>query len=247
MMNNTFLSVNIVALLILIVITTNKVFNNGSIPTCDNYISNVYLYLLIWIELATIITYYFMNNAQLFKNLNAMVFYGMLFAELGILIFFTILSAKNQVLKHILATTFITLGSVTLGYIIPYYKLSDSAIYSLLIITMLIFCIMSYFGHKYKDSITSKMIIIYSIIVITYIILEIVLSFFMTYRSLNDKIITFIGLIIVSIWLLFKTKSLVIESKSCIYPDYVGSSMSFFVTMKNIFLRLLMLKSKTRR
>ena len=83
---NKFISVNLIILLILIILTSKKVYKNGINPTCDNYISNVYLYLLIWMELATILTYYFMNNPT---EINSIMLYAMLFLEIGILIFFS--------------------------------------------------------------------------------------------------------------------------------------------------------------
>jgi hypothetical protein len=241
---NKFISINLVALLLLILITSKNVYKNTTIPTCDNYITNVYLYLLIWIELSAIITYYYMLHPINLQNINPLIFYFILFLELGMLILFHFIPPEQQILKHLIAILFVSIGSFTFGNIMKVFNLSNDIILSLLMNTLLIFAVMSYFGFKYKDKITKKFFIIYAIILICYLLFEIVMSFFLQFGGRNQKIITFIGLILLSIWILFKTKSLVKESETCKFPDYVTSSLSFFITLKNIFMRLLMLKSK---
>ena len=241
-MENQFIISNTIALLSFILFTFKKVFQNSTKPTCDDYITNIYLYLTIWILMTSLFTVILINKYNVGKYSIFKILF-IVIAQLGIYIILNKTPQEQQVIKHFLATIFIMLVSLLLAIFIPGFGLKNSAIISTLFMTLMIFLIMSTFGHIYKDKISSKMILIFATILVLFLLLQFILLFFLKYGSFADTLITFITVCLLSIWLIFKTKLITIEAENCVFPNYVESSMSIFIDIKNIFIRLLKLKS----
>lgn len=240
--------------LIILMYLINKYSFTNLKPTCENYVTNTYLYLAFSILLVALLVNVFnnicsSNTINSLKNIlcNIPFFLFSLLAQLVLVfvIFFTRkdYSKNGHVLNHILWISFLFLFSVSFRY--TFYIFNNYDIVYTIFLTFIIFLIMSlavyinpsFFERSYKFAITGLFV---ALIVI--IISEIILIFYK--NKLAKKYITYFGIIVFSLLISYDTIELFNLAKNCVeYPNYPKSSLDFFITIINLFTDLLRAKS----
>ena len=240
--------------LIILMYLINKYSFTNLKPTCENYVTNTYLYLAFSILLVALLVNVLNNicssNAinslkNILCNIPFLLFSLLAQFVLVFVIFFTRkdYSKNGHVLNHILWISFLLLFSVSFRTLFMYINNYD-IVYTIFL-TFIIFLIMSlavyinpsFFERSYKFAITGLFV---ALIVI--IISEIILIFYK--NKLAQKYITYFGIIVFSLLISYDTIELFNLAKNCVeYPNYPKSSLDFFLTIINLFTDLLRAKS----
>lgn len=240
--------------LIILMYLINKYSFTNLKPTCENYVTNTYLYLAFSILLVALLVNVLNNICSsntinslknILCNIPFLLFSLLAQFVLVFVIFFTRkdYSKNGHVLNHILWISFLLLFSVSFRTLFMYINNYD-IVYTIFL-TFIIFLIMSlavyinpsFFERSYKFAITGLFV---ALIVI--IISEIILIFYK--NKLAQKYITYFGIIVFSLLISYDTIELFNLAKNCVeYPNYPKSSLDFFLTIINLFTDLLRAKS----
>ena len=240
--------------LIILAYLINKYSFTNLKPTCENYVTNTYLYLAFSLLLVALLVNVFnnicsSNTLNLLKNIlcNApfLLFSAIASFIIVIIIFFTTkdYSKNGHILNHSLWISFLLLFSVSFRTVFLY--INDYNIVYTIFLTFFIFLIMSlavyinpsFFERSYKFAITGLLV---ALIVI--IISEIILFFYK--NKLAKKYITYLAVIVFSLLISYDTIEVLNLAKNCVeYPNYPKSSLDFFITIINLFTDLLRAKS----
>lgn len=240
--------------LIVLMYFINKFSFTNLKPTCENYVTNTYLYLAFsFLFLAFSIN--ILNNICGFnvknniKNLLCNPYFTFFSSISSFIIFlFIFFTRKNfsktgHVFNHILWISFLFLFSVGFRYTFAFEKIYD--IIYVIFLTFIIFLFMSivvyinpsFFERTYKFAIVGLFVALLVII-----ISEIILLFYK--NTLARKYITYAAIVVFSLLISYDTIELFNLAKKCVdYPNYPKSALDFFITIINLFTSLLGSKS----
>ena len=218
-------------------------FKNGK-QVCDNYILISYLYALFYICLtAYIMLLIFINSKSIKLNLEWYIYLAILIGIIivySVLLLTVILLPKRFVIaKHVLSLLVILIGSVILSVIFITY--APDAIIIALLMTIILFVLMTIIAWKFQDYISSKIPLILFVMFFVIIIIEGIL-FYVFPNSIVTWIVIFIVLMMLCYLLLVKTKKMIENSKKCKdegIPDYVSEGIGLLLSFQNILLQIL--------
>ena len=222
-------------------------FKNGK-PTCNNYVINVYLYLALSLIILGALSSYIPWEKMKVGPI--------------ILFVFTILSlivismqgrfqtSMNQVIiSHVFWILFILFISGTFWIYLksPIYK---EYINSTIVIVSLIFTFMSmlvyinpdFFINTYGRAMAGLLITLLIII-----ILELYYIFFTKNYAFSNthRIISYIVILVFSLFVSYDTARVFMLADKCHnYPNYPQSSISFFLDVLNLFVRIINLRAR---
>tara|TARA_A100001015_G_C15041706_1_gene740125 strand:- start:3619 stop:4347 length:729 start_codon:yes stop_codon:yes gene_type:complete len=211
-------------------------------PTCKNYVTNTYLYL----GLSVCYLYFIVNN---FYNYDE---YGFLSFVLGIfiLIYMTINIPKTKkgiLINHILWFLFLTCLSFM---IIPLINISSKKkIFFAFAITFLIFVIMSLIVYIFPKFFEKTFNFVFPGLFLSLIIIIIIELYYLfiqkEYPENIFRFISYIVIILFSIYISYDTQLMFLEAKTCRkYANYPKSSLKFILDLVNIFVRTLSLQRR---
>lgn len=226
------------------IISYNSAFENGK-PTCDYYIINTYLYSLTYLFVMTyfisLITYQF---PKLLKKVNIFHVIGVTIVNLLTFLAIVFMSSKQYELKHLLSLIYIATSSFLLSWLFMFFE--SKAVLSSVIMSIVLFIILTIFALKFQNLISSKLPLTFVIVFILMVISQFVIGILYP-SSLLEKIIIVVVLMFICYLVLVKTKRMIENKEECETPDYVKESIGFIMSFKNILVQLLQLKSgKTR-
>ena len=238
--SNIDISIIILFLIILYAITIYA-FKNG-FPTCENYVTNTYLYLAL-----SICYIYF--NIMKFNAYNNYVFLPFL-VSIAAMMYISLSNHKTQsgiLMNHIVWFVFLTALSFM---IIPITSMSsDSAIYMALYFTFSIFVVMSaivyLFPHFFEKTINfMRPALLIALIMI--ILIELYYIFIRTsYPNDVFRYISYAVIILFSMFISYDTQLMFEEAEQCRkYANYPESSLKFILDIVNIFVRSLSLQNR---
>jgi len=255
----------IFAFIIILIILNNSAFNDN-LPTCNNFVVNVYLYLALSICSIAIFSYLinyvlfgksrqYYRPLELYEILNSIgspfyIFSIIMTFVLIILIAFSNGFDNNNVgYNHVIWFLFLFFISVTI-----YPKFKDITTYNYvdnaLLITSIIFIVMTYFYYMFSDLFLNNMSsigmgLLVSLIVIVIVELINLLFFKRSQYFLSFfKITSYLVIILFSVFVSYDTAEMAIREKECTsLPNYPKFSIDFFMDILNIFSRTLFLKS----
>lgn len=209
---------------------------------CDNYVLNTYLYFILsWgIIMAT--------NASL-ENYNLElheIFSGpftilLMVSTLALLVGLLFTPPKLFFTKHFLYIIQIVLFGVLMY---PYYKTNKELFFnvalSLLIILIILTLLTFSFPKLIKDWWGNYLLIA----LVGLIVARLVEIFRKTsYNSYNSKLISYISIIIFSLFVMYDTKKIIINANNCYNPDYINESLHLFIDSINLFQNLFIVNS----
>lgn len=215
---------------------------------CDNYVLVTYLYTLFYLALGA---YFITILLQYYEKQLDKLSIGTL---LGIIVLYVIvyyvmifIPKEQLLLKHLISIIYIMITSVMLAVIFMMY-FPQSIILSLLM-TLVLFVVLTLIAWKYQDVISSRVPLIMLIVFFILVIAEFLVSLFYP-GTLIEKAIILVVLLVVCYLVLVKTKRMIENRDSCEKdggPDYVRESTGLLLTFQNMLIRILELTGRRRR
>jgi FtsH-binding integral membrane protein len=232
----------LIPVIISVIFTYQSAFKNNKL-TCDNYTQNTYLYTITYMFIMAFMILYLKQNPKLL-TLNIITLIIALIINIVSLLIILFVSKEYVLLKHVISLLFITTSSILLTFIFEYF--GSKAVVFAIITTVILFITLSVLAWQFQNLISSKVSVAFFIVFVILIIAELVIGL-MYPSSLLEKAIILIVLMVICYLVLVKTKRMIETSKSCIPPpDYVKESIGFIVSIENILIRVLSLKSGRR-
>lgn len=207
-----------------------------SASSCKRYVANTYLYLLTsFLIIASLIKYYETTPSSskftdTYKN------HPILFAITIIILFIAILYTppSQLLLKHIMWFMFIVMFAILTYYLIN--STDETIVKTAMLVTILLFAVITLFATLFKEKLRDAT---FSWVMFGLFAILAVASIFTQKGTFMSKTITLAIIGIVCYSLVIETKELLLKENGCIQPDYVDSSAGFFVSIQNIFARLI--------
>ena len=216
-------------------------FKNG-FPTCENYVTNTYLYLAL-----SMCYIYF--NINKFSSYVLHVFIPFL-VSIAAILYITMNKPKTQsgiAINHIVWFVFLTALSFM---IIPITSMSsDSMIHMALYFTFSIFVIMSALVYLFPTFFQKTRHFMFpGLLVALIMVILIELYFIFIKQGYPANIHRYIGYFVITLFSLFisyDTQLMFEEAEQCRkYANYPESSLKFILDIVNIFVRLLSLRRR---
>ena len=227
---------------------------DGRQQVCDNYVLIAYLYALFYICLTAYITMMiFLNlhnilNYLFTKDFNTYMYIAIVvaicIAYIALFMITIILPKKFVLVKHVLSLFVMLFGSILLAII--FFTYAPDAIFVALIMTILLFIVLTIIAWKFQDYISSNISIVFVIVFLILIAMELILLVFFP-NSMVTSIIIFVVLLALCYILLIRTKIIIENSKTCKEeqpPDYVSEGLGLYLSFKNLLLQILQLRSR---
>ena len=252
---NLFLTFTFLTLFLLIIIIYKSAFVNGK-PNCNNFVTNVYLYLACAIALSACFVHFYnimLNTSSkrgvLFSENDAFIqiyqyiWPAILISFISIIVLSSqdVFSKDGTLLNH--SAWLIFLASISLT-IYPIFKSKElhTIVQKALLTTILIFLIMSgivyaypeFFANTYKKVMTALFIALISVI-----ITELCLILTGTYDRGRYNILSLVVIGLFSLYISYDTSRIFDYAKKCIdSPNYPKISTKLFLDVMNIFVRI---------
>jgi FtsH-binding integral membrane protein len=227
-------------------------FKDGK-QVCDNYILSSYLYALFYITLTAYLSFiiflqyphlfafFSKQNISIYGYIAISIVIALLY--LGLYVTVLILPKRYVITKHLLSLIVILLGSLIISTV--FITFAPDALGIALIMTVVLFVIMTIIAWKFQKYISSKIPLLVFIVFIILVVIEFILLMFFP-NSIITTIVICIVLIMLCYILLVKTKKMIENSKSCDIPDYVSEGLRLLLSFQNIFLQILQLRGRGR-
>ena len=235
-MNNDVLYYTLLIGFTILGIFKNSISLNPIRFHCDNYVLNTYLYFILsWgVIMATTTT---------LKNLDVKLnelFSGpftilLALSSICLLVGLLFIPPKLFFTKHLLYIAEMILLGIT---IYPYFVNNKSLFYHVAITTLAILVCLSlitfFAPHIVKDS-----WFMYLFIALIGLVIARIVEVIMTYRSKKrpkfSKWISYISIIIFSLFIMYDTKKVLVNADQCVNPDYINESISLVLDSLNLF------------
>jgi FtsH-binding integral membrane protein len=214
--------------------------------TCQKYIMNTYLYVILsFILLSLLITLLNDNNVSItFTGMNYLALFLIL---LGLVISLNFIVPDTMIIKHIVWLVILLLFALQLSLLVKYT--SQGILSNALLTTGLLVLVLTAIAFLKPEWISLKMGPILFFLLLAGIIFEAsALLFFREQYLVKNKwlykgaaygfIALFMG------FLLYDTKRLQVRARACKIADYIRESFSIFLDILNLFLRILSLNRK---
>lgn len=222
--------------LVLLFMIYKNAFQKGK-PHCNHFVRNVYLYLALTIVLCAGFVKFYHSLLDI-KQVKKYLLLSFVVTILSIIILATrpIFSKSGYILNHIVWLIFIASISFSLY---PYYNYNvKSAMMMTTIIFLLMTSIVEIIPNLIKQTYKKMMMgLLFALIAI--IISELYLFFTNQYSAFLYKIISYIVIVVFSLFIIYDTSRLYHYAKQCIHsPNYPLLSTNLFLDVLNIFVRL---------
>ena len=236
-MENRILLFNTILFCCLIVsfLIYKKAYIKGKL-TCNNFILNSYLYILLSLLLIC-------NVVILADKKNGLSFYRqrgffwiLLFFSLAFLFLTMSIDPRKTVFKHLAWLVWI----ITMGIsMYPIYLLSkqNGVFLSSLAVTFAMVATLTGIAFYRPDMIDLKMGPILLVLLLSGILLKIFTAIFAKRKTANNVgyYTSYVFVVLFSLFILYDTKKLQVHAKKCVIPDYINESMGVFLDVLNLF------------
>lgn len=208
--------------------------------TCNKYLLNTYLYIILTFNLVIIINL-MLEHFKIKVPLSLMFLLALMFINFGVIFLLHMISPDRVILKHLIWLVFVTIISLI---IFPLYVSSDKkVVISALFTTLFITIVLSGVAYAKPELISLSMGPILFFALLAVIVMELILLFVFR-NKLGEKSWLFRGISYLVIFIfmgfiLYDTKRLQINAKNCVKADYIKESLKLFLDILNIFVRLL--------
>lgn len=213
-----------------------KAYPNNSL-TCNDYILNTYLYIILSIVIVSI-TILTMDNFQVnafFKN--RWMFIVLFLLSIASLIATMFISPKNTIPKHVFWLLFILFIGITMY---PIYKVAQYAevLNSALLTTLMVVLFITGIAF-YKPELISLSWGGYLLMALVIGIILRITSFFLisdasTFNNVSYYF-AYAFIVLFVFLLLYDTKKLQVNAEKCVVPDYINESIGIFLDIINLF------------
>ena len=215
-------------------IFTNSVDFNPVQFHCDNYILNTYLYLILsWAIVMATNSVLQSNNValhDLFSGPYTIIFFLM---SLGLLMGVYFIPPTMFFTKHLLYIVLIMMMGV---FLYPYYINNKKLFNHVGITTLVMLIVLSVISFTFPQLIRGSWGT-YLFIGLIGLLIGRIAEIFTGYghNEKRSRIISYISIIIFSLYIMYDTKKIIINADNCVNPDYINESLGLFLDTLNIF------------
>ena len=246
--------ISLIALVANIIAITHSAYENNKL-TCNRYIINSYLYVVLAILIMFFIIIvndktYFIQRALPFmfgSLISSIVF---IIALIGLLIYFKTLDpTKDKILIHSIWTIIMVLLGMIMYPVVVSSKINNNLELSIGIVFVII-CVTAYLGIKFGKQLFPydwDKYLYYALI--GFIVLTTLLTITKKMNNKLDLFITWGILIIFIILMISYNKKIYENSQKCIEhnnPNYLAESLSLITKIINVFARVARLMGRRR-
>ena len=220
-----------------------KAYIKGKL-TCNNFILNSYLYILLSLLLVcNIVIITDKTKTNLFRK--NWFFWCLLFSSIGLLILTMNLDPRKPLIKHTAWFLWILTMGITM-YPIYLRSKQNGVFLSSLAVTFSMVALLTGFAFFRPDLISLKMGPILTVLLLGGILLKLFTWIFAKKETVNNisYLLSYAFITLFSLFILYDTKKLQIHAKKCIVPDYINESMGVFLDILNLFSSISRSRSK---
>ena len=255
MSNLISIIIALIALVINIIAISHSAYENKKL-TCNRYVLNTYLYLILAILIIVFMILLNTNHKILEKTIPFMYesllgFIVQIFLIFALFFYFATLNpTKNKIQIHIVWVLIMVFLGILL-YPVVLINNYNNNMGSVLGVTLSIMLLTGFLGNKYGDYLVR---FDWDKYLYTALILSVILSVILLFTGqLNDNFelyFTVVVLIIFVLLLISYNKKLVENSKTCLEhnnPNYLQESLGLFTKIMNVFVQVSKLMGRRRR
>lgn len=219
-------------------------FENGKF-TCNKYLLNTYLYIILTFNLLIIINLALEHN-NVILPLSIPLLFILFLVNMGVIFALHSIDSEKVILKHFVWMLFVIIMSLL---VYPLYVTSSKkVIMSALFTTLFLTFALSALAYAKPEWISLSLGPILFFALLGIIIMEMLLIFLFR-NNLEENSLLFRGISYVVIFIfmgfiLYDTKRLQINAKECVKADYIKESLKLFLDILNIFVRLVGLRRR---
>ena len=238
-------------------------FKNG-IPTCDNFIINVYLYLALSIIIVGLSCYFYnyihnkpddrnkyIPHNEIYRKMwsQILISYLICFGLIIYIAFSEPFKNKNYKSVHIAWLLFLVLISTG---VYPYFKSEETKdiVENALLITGTIFVTMSSIAYSMPNFFEKSYNFMSSTLFVGLLVIILVELFNLLFNKDNDSLLktfrftSYIVIFLFTLFVSYDTHRMIILKKMCTsLPNYPKFSLDFFLDILNLFKRIVFLRS----
>lgn len=230
-MYNQQLLVLTVLLLIILGILYTRSFEND-VPTCDGYVTNVYLYVLLGLLIVAFSLVFISKRKYAITNVKKLV--AFIIAMVAMFSIFSI-KPRNVLLNHLVWLVFVISMSVMM-YSIWRYSEYRGVLTSSMMSVAVIFGLLTAISFMRPDLIKLSWISGLTVALFAGILASIIPFFFESARTTGyQKALSAFLVFVFMMLIMYDTKFLIEKSKVCTYPDYPQDSLGLFLDVLNLF------------
>ena len=118
----------------------------------------------------------------------------------------------------------------------PMYANNKSLFYHVGLTTFLLLVILSIFAYARPDLIKNSWGTYLFIMLLTLLgarLIELFAGF--KHNSKYSRIISYISIVVFSLYVMFDTKNIIVNADNCVNPDYINESVNLFLDSVNLF------------
>jgi FtsH-binding integral membrane protein len=232
-MNNIIINIFIIGLIGFFIINNSISFNPLGF-TCNNYIFNTYLYLILSIAI-TLITLETIAYNKIYLNDSSII--GIFLCSIVLLIIMMMTSPKYILIKHLLFFIFLFFIAIT-QY--PLYINNKILFNQTGITTIILLIFLSYIAINYPQYIGDNWLKYLLMALVCIIITRLVEMGLIWYNKIEPRnkygrFISYISIIIFIMFILYDTKQVQENAKKCITADYINESLNLYLDVINLF------------
>jgi len=209
--------------------------------TCNRYILNTYLYIILTFNIIAIQLLLLEYNGVKF-NPSLLLFVGIFILTLFCIFLMHNISSLNIVLKHFVWVIFVLLLGLIFYPMYSSFIDRKELILSAMLTTILLFVGLSAIAYLKPEYISLSWGPVLLLLLIGGIIMELTLLFIMNKsqnRSIWFRFMSYFFIGVFMVFILYDTKRLQINAKKCVLADYIKESLGLFLDIFNIFIRIL--------
>jgi len=251
-----YLYAAIISFIIVLYLISILSFKDG-MPTCDNYVFNVYLYLALSITLIGLFSYVINNLISkneserhelmpmnyVYNKLGMYLFLGIILSFVFIIMmaFTSSFSKEGHVYNHIIWLLFI--ASISL-MIYPYFKAEElsNVIDDALLSTAMVFILMSLIVYMHPSFFSGSYNYVMPGLIVGLLAIILVALYNIFFVKDTEQFrktslyISYFVIILFSLFVSYDTSKMFEMAKICVkYPNYPKSSIDFFLDLLNLF------------
>lgn len=204
--------------------------------TCNNFILNSYLYILLSLLLiCNVVILVDKKNGLRFYN-QIGFFWILLFFSLAFLFLTMSIDPRKTIFKHLSWLVWI----ITMGIsMYPIYLRSkqNGVFLSSLAVTFSMVATLTGIAFYRPDMIDLKMGPILLVLLLSGLLLKIFTTLFAKRKIANNisYYTSYVFVVLFSLFILYDTKKLQVNAEKCVIPDYINESMGVFLDILNLF------------
>jgi len=201
---------------------------------CDNYILNTYLYFLLsWGIVMACNTYLEEKNIKLHDLFSGPFTILLALGSIGLIVGLLFVPPQMFFTKHLLYIMWVMFMGIMMY---PMYAKNKNLFYHVGLTTFLLLLVLSIFAYARPDLIKNSWGTYLFIMLITLLgarLIELFAGF--KHNSNYSRVISYISIVVFSLYVMFDTKNIIINADNCVNPDYINESVNLFLDSMNLF------------